>query len=205
MTEPVFRLISQDKALSAMAADLLRRPTALSDLRPEEARCVVSYMRMLRCNEGTVMIREGDQDDTSHMLLLMDGEVSVERMVISRTEPVVVTVLGPGSLIGEMGVLDGAPRAASCVALSSVLVAALSRGDLRRLMIDEPSVAAKLLVSVSSRLADRLREAGRQHRVFGQLVHAMQGEIDELNRQLQMVMDGASNRQPAMDDEAGSA
>jgi CRP-like cAMP-binding protein len=100
-----------------------------------------------------------------------------------------------------MGLLDGAPRASSCVAQSPVLVAALTRDDLRRMMSDEPSVAAKLLASISQRLAERLREAGRQQRVFSQLVRAMQGEIDELNRQLQLVMGGRHQRHGSADSE----
>jgi CRP-like cAMP-binding protein len=184
-----------------MARDLLLQPTALSNLDPTDARCIVTYMRFLECEEGTELIREGDQDPNSQMLLVVHGEVSVENAVVSRTDPFVVTVLGPGSLIGEMGLLDGAPRASTCVAQSPVLVAALTREDLRRLMADEPSIAAKLLASVSQRLAERLREAGRQQRVFSQLVRAMQGEIDELNRQLQVVMGGRFQRQGASSDD----
>jgi CRP/FNR family cyclic AMP-dependent transcriptional regulator len=44
------------------------------------------------------------------MLLVLDGEVMIESIVVSRTEPITVTVLGPGNLIGEMGLLDGEPR-----------------------------------------------------------------------------------------------
>jgi CRP-like cAMP-binding protein len=178
-----------------MASDLLRRPLALSDLQAADADCIVTYMRLLHCDEGAVLMREGDSDDTSHMLVILDGDVSVEHTVVSRTDPVVVTVLGSGNLIGEMGLLDGAPRAATCIALSPVIVAALTRVDLRRLMAEEPVVASKLLASISQRLAERLREAGRQQMVYSQLVRAMQGEIDELHRQLQCVMDGSLRRQ----------
>jgi CRP-like cAMP-binding protein len=90
--------------------------------------------------------------------------------------------------------LDGAPRAASCVALSPIIAAGLSRRALRGLIADQPALAAKFLIAVAQRISERLRESGRQQRVFSQLVRAMQGEIDELNRQLQCVMDGAIQR-----------
>jgi CRP/FNR family cyclic AMP-dependent transcriptional regulator len=195
MYSPTLSPISHDDDLVNQAAELLRRPTALSELQPEEALCIVSYMRLIHCAEGSVLMREGDTDNSDHMLLIIDGEVSVETTVASRTDPLIVTVLGPGSLVGEMGLLDGAPRAASCVALSPIVAAGLSRRALRAMMVDDPSLAAKLLVGVSQRLAERLRESGRQQRVFSQLVRAMQGEIDELNHQLHTVMEGAVRRQ----------
>jgi CRP-like cAMP-binding protein len=201
MSTSPLRALVPDPDLIRLARDLLLQPMALSNLDPTDARCIVNYMRFLRCPDGAMLIQEGDQDPNSQMLLVVDGEVSVENAVVSRTEALVVTVLGPGSLIGEMGLLDGAPRASSCVAQSPVLVAALTRDDLRRMMSDEPSVAAKLLASISQRLAERLREAGRQQRVFSQLVRAMQGEIDELNRQLQLVMGGRHQRHGSADSE----
>jgi len=94
-----------------------------------------------------------------------------------------------------MGLLDGAPRAASCVALSAIIAAGLSRRALRGLIIEQPDLAAKFVIAVAQRISERLRESGRQQRVFSQLVRAMQGEIEELNRQLQCVMEGASRRQ----------
>lgn len=180
--------------LASRAAELLRTPIALSELTAEESRCVVSYMRLVSYDEGAVMLREGDQETTGYMLLVLHGEVTVESTVVSRTEPVVLSVLGPGNLIGEMGLLDGAPRAATCIANSPVTGAALSRRSMRRLMEDMPEVAAKLLAAVSQRLAERLRETGRQQRVYCQLVRAMQDEIEALERQLLQVMDGASGR-----------
>ena len=180
--------------LAARAEELLRLPTALSELTVDEARCVVSYMRLVSYDAGAVMLREGDQETTGYMLLVLHGEVTVESTVVSRTAPVVFSVLGPGSLIGEMGLLDGAPRAATCVANSPVTGAALSRRSMLRLLDDMPEVAAKLLAAVSQRLAERLRETGRQQRVYCQLVRAMQEEIETLERRLQIVLDGPAAR-----------
>jgi CRP/FNR family transcriptional regulator, cyclic AMP receptor protein len=188
------RSLLTSPTLAARAEKLLGMPIALSELTADEARCVISYMRLVSYDEGAVMLREGDQETTGYMLLVLHGEVTVESTVVSRTEPVVLSVLGPGSLIGEMGLLDGAPRAATCIANSPVTGAALSRRSMRRLMGDMPEVAAKLLAAVSQRLAERLRETGRQQRVYCQLVRAMQDEIEALERQLVLVMDGALAR-----------
>lgn len=162
------------------AAEMLRAPAALMQLSLEEALTVVSYMQPRRIAEGTTFIREGDTRDTGFMLLLLDGEVAIESIVVSRTEPITVSVLGPGSLIGEMGLLDGEPRSASAKALSPLRCAVLTRKALAQLIDEEPRTAAKLLMAVSMRIAQRMREGAEKLKLYTQLTQAMQQEINGL-------------------------
>src|SRR5438105_1749977 len=115
------------------AAEMLHAPSALMQLSHPEARTVVAYMRPHKIPEGVTFIREGDTAETDFMLLVLDGEVTIETIVVSRTAPITVTVLGPGSLIGEMGLLDGAPRCASCTAMSDLRCAILTRDAMNQL------------------------------------------------------------------------
>lgn len=195
MNAPTSRSLLDDPDLAAQAARLLRSEHALGQLSAADARCAVSYMRLLDCAEGQLLMREGEAASNSFMLLILEGEVTVENVIASRAQPVVVSVLGPGHLVGETGVLDGGPRTATCTATTALRAAGLSASALRRMLQDEPEVAARLLVGVSQRMAQRLRDSGRQMRVYQQLLNAMQGEIDALQRQLQKVMDGAAARQ----------
>lgn len=162
------------------AAELLTAPSALMQLEPEEARIVVTYMQPHRIAEGTTFIKEGDTEDTDFMLLVLDGEVTVETVVVSRTQPITVTVLGPGSLIGEMGLVDGSPRSASCTALTDLRCAILTRADLNRLLDDEPRTAAKLIMAISLRIAQRMRDNQGKLKLYAQLTQAMNEEINEL-------------------------
>ena len=163
-----------------LAARLLIAPTALMQLSPKEALIVVSYMSPQKIARGTTFIKEGNKTDTGYMVLLLEGEVTVENITVSRREPVTVTVLGPGSLIGEMGLVDGQARLASCTATSAVRCANLSRAALEKLSADDPATAAKLMLAVSSRIADRLRDTTEKLKLYSQLVLAMQQEIDHL-------------------------
>jgi CRP/FNR family transcriptional regulator, cyclic AMP receptor protein len=163
-----------------LAAELLTAPTALMQLSPEEAKVVVSYMKPLKISAGTAFIKEGDAKDTGYMLLVLHGEVTVENIVVSRTSAVTINVLGPGSLIGEMGLVDGEPRSATCTATSDVRGATLTRNSLEELMTDEPHIGAKLMMAVSLRIAQRLRETADKLRLYSQLTTAMQQEIDRL-------------------------
>ncbi|MGA8514281.1 MAG: cyclic nucleotide-binding domain-containing protein [Burkholderiaceae bacterium] len=163
-----------------LAATLLTAPTALLQLTEEEARVVVSYMKPRKIPEGTAFIKEGDTQDTGYMVLVLDGEVTVENIVVSRTSAVTVNVLGPGSLIGEMGLVDGAARSATCTATTHVRCAILSRDALEKLMNDEPHIGGKLMMAVSLRIAQRLRDTADKLRLYAQLTQAMQQEIDRL-------------------------
>jgi len=167
-----------DSAL--LAARLLRAPTALMQLGEAEALTVVGFMQPRWFETGTTIIRQGDSADTGFMVLVLDGEITVETLVASRTQPRTLTVLGPGSLIGEMALVDGGARSASCVASSDIKCAVLTREALEALILEQPATAAKLMTAVAQRLAERLREGDHKLEVYSKLVRTMQQEIDTL-------------------------
>jgi CRP/FNR family transcriptional regulator, cyclic AMP receptor protein len=164
------------------AARLLTMPSALATLSLGEALLVIAYTKRSRFEAGTTVIMQGEHEATDFMFLLLSGDVTIENIVVSRSDPIVVSVLGPGSLVGEMGLLDGAPRSASCVAATEVTAAVLTRDALSCLIRDDPAVGAKLLIAISQRLAARLREGGQKLLAYTQLARTMQDEIDSLDR-----------------------
>jgi CRP-like cAMP-binding protein len=169
------------------AAHLLVTPGALVQLSLADAREVVRYMHPRRVAAGTVIFQSGETKDVDHLLLVIDGDVTVESQASSASEGLVVTVLGPGSLIGEMGLIDGSPRSATCTAATDLAVGQLSLEALMRLMKDQPGVAARLLLAISKRLSDHLREANRKLMTFTQVSRALQQELDAahaINRRL---------------------
>lgn len=163
-----------------LAAELLTAPAAMMRLSLIEARVVVSYMSPRKFGEGTVIIQEGDEDNTDYMILVLDGEVTVENIVVSRTSPVTVNVLGAGSLLGEMGIVDGEPRSATCTATTHVRAAIFSRNSLEQLITEHPEIGAKFMMSISLRIAERLRDTADKLKLYAQLTQAMQQEIDRL-------------------------
>lgn len=160
-----------------LAARMLVTPTALDDLTLSDAMKVVAYMRPQRIAAGTVFIQEGETRRNDYMLLILEGDIAVESDLPGVNESMVVNIIGPGHLIGEMGLLDGAPRSATCTASTDIAAAVLSRTGLMRLLKDHPRVGSKLLLAISKRLADRLRETTRKLKTFAQMNKAMQQEL----------------------------
>lgn len=163
------RALAELPALAERAADLLRTPQTQLPLNAAEAAQVVAHMGLVTYAVGTAVLREGEGSRSAHMLLLLQGEVQVEMHGDPPGPELELSVLGPGSLIGEMSLLDGAPRMATCIAMSPVTAAALTRKGLELLIEQQPRTAAKLLLGVAQRLADRLRALSQQVQMYAQL------------------------------------
>ncbi|NIC39513.1 Crp/Fnr family transcriptional regulator, partial [Aquabacterium sp. A08] len=100
----------------------------------------------------------------------------------------VVRVMGPGSWIGELSLLDGGPRSASCVASTELRLAALGRDELERLMDEHPAVASRLLLTLAQRMAGHLRDLTRKLQLFAQM-----------NRTLNQALDAPADATPTVD------
>ena len=172
-TSKPFKDENQEKA-----AQLLVTPTALADLSASDARVVVGFMQPRRIGMGTVFIKEGEATHTDFMMLILDGEVLVQNKVASPGDSMVMSIIGPGNIIGEMGMLDGKPRSAACTATTNLAVAILSRDALLKIINDDAPVAARLMLAISKRLSDRLREANRKIKTLDGLSRALQQELD---------------------------
>lgn len=170
--------------LAQRAAQLLSTPHTMLPLTAAEAACVVEHMLLVHYPPRATVLREGDGLRSNFLLLLLDGDVSVDTLGGTPGDggdPLVpIAVLGPGSIIGEMALLDGAPRSATCIALSPVQAAGLPRQGLEQLIAENPEVAVKLMIGLAARIAERLRAMADHLRLYGQLHAAQQAEIARL-------------------------
>ncbi len=146
---------------------LLQEASLLHDFKPEEAEILGHAMLLVRAQPGQVLIAEDDAGDW--MFLLLSGTLDVVKRKVDAdwqsTGPEHVTrlaVLKAGAAVGEMSMLDGEPRYASCIAISEVEAAVLTRSAVAQLINDQPAVGAKLLVKITQMLAQRLRNTSNQ-------------------------------------------
>jgi CRP/FNR family transcriptional regulator, cyclic AMP receptor protein len=110
---------------------------------------------------GERMILEGDQNDTTYLVL--EGRVRVFTGTPEGTE-VTLCVRGPGDLIGEMGALDpGGRRSATVVALEPVRCRVIAARELQAFLEAHPRSTLALLRLVIG----RLRGADRRRTEFG--------------------------------------
>jgi CRP/FNR family cyclic AMP-dependent transcriptional regulator len=72
--------------------------------------------------------------------------------------PRLIAVVGPGQSLGEMSMIDGEPRFATCVASEDCLISVLTREALARIILEQPILGAKILMELVLMLSQRLRQ-----------------------------------------------
>lgn len=138
---------------------LLHNSALLDNFTEEEAEILGEVMLRVRAPPGQVLIRE---DTIGHwMMLLLSGTVDVTKRS-AEGKPSRIAVIKSGAPIGEMSMLDGAPRYATCSAITEVEAGLLTRSAIERLIREHPAVGAKLLVKLTQLLAQRLRNTSNQ-------------------------------------------
>jgi len=105
---------------------------------------------------GSVLMAQGEESDSMH--IIVSGEVRVERSHPDLTEPIELAVLGPGQVVGEMGVLDGGPRSATVTAIADTETLEIAAPLLGELVLRFPEATRELLAITSGRIrsADEL-------------------------------------------------
>ncbi len=144
--------------LSAFGPHWLHDSPLLEDFTLDEADIVGAGMLGVRARAGQVLLAEGQVGDW--MLLVLSGTVDVTRRAGAEHEEVMrLAVIRAGTAVGEMSMLDGEPRYASCTAIDAVEFAVLTRQAIARLIHDHPAIGAKFLVKLTA----AARPATAQH------------------------------------------
>jgi CRP-like cAMP-binding protein len=151
-----------------------------SHLRNGESSKLVSFMQPARFASDTCFITEGDVADNGFMALILDGEVLVENIRVSRTSAITRAVLGAGAFVGELGLLDNGPRTASCTASTDVLCAVLTRDAFYSLIVKEPILGNKLMLRLSVHVSERMRDLTKKLKLYSNLCRVMQDEINRV-------------------------
>lgn len=126
------------------------------DFERHEIEALAKHLRCYRAPAGATLIREGDRGD--FMVIVIDGQCEIVRNDSSGL-PRRLSLAGPGKTLGEMSMIDGELRFASCVALEDTLIAVLDRDSLSRIIADDPRLGIKILLELVLLLSQRLRAA----------------------------------------------
>jgi CRP-like cAMP-binding protein len=92
---------------------------------------------------------------SSSLVLVVEGELEVFEE--SRGKMVVLATVPAGSVVGEVGFLDGRPRSRHVRARTTADLRKITREGFLELLNMEPTLFAKLMVAMSEQLANRYR------------------------------------------------
>ncbi|HEX2565709.1 MAG TPA: cyclic nucleotide-binding domain-containing protein [Burkholderiales bacterium] len=138
---------------------LIPKCALLENFSSSEVRLLAHFMEVYRAEPGIEVIREGDGGD--FMLMLIEGKVEVRKRDRWNT-PQLIAEVDAGKVLGEMSMIDGEARFATCVAVEPVLVAMLDRESLARIIVEQPMLGAKVLMELVLMLSQRLRATSQR-------------------------------------------
>lgn len=139
--------------------DVIEHIPLFGGLSYPEIEQIAAYMECFGAPAGTRLLEEGEAGD--YLLLILTGVVEVTK-VGSGGSARGVAVVGPGGTLGEMSLVDGARRNASCVTIEPCDFAVLTRSSLNALLASHPALGAKLLLVLLTGVTNRLRQANER-------------------------------------------
>ena len=108
------------------ARKLLAGCALFRNLTPDERTALAARAHMRAFEAGDTIFLMGAQHDS--MVAVLSGDVKIS-MTSSEGKEIVLAILHPGEVFGEIAMLDGKPRSADAKALTDCSLAVLDRRD----------------------------------------------------------------------------
>ncbi|HPC37221.1 MAG: cyclic nucleotide-binding domain-containing protein [Candidatus Marinimicrobia bacterium] len=124
-------------------------------------------MRELKFKPGDVIINEGAYGSEAY--ILKAGSVEVSKMTDHKK--VILAILQPQEIFGELGLIDDKPRSATVIARTAVTVDEITREDFSALLDDK----MPFVIPIMRSFFEHLRQAN-------QLVLQMEAQITEASK-----------------------
>ncbi|MEO8905722.1 MAG: Crp/Fnr family transcriptional regulator [Polyangiaceae bacterium] len=128
---------------------LVARIPLFATLEPEARKPLANLIRVRRYSAREVVVWEGETGGT--LFLSLTGYFKAITTGSDGKE-MLLSVMGPGEVFGELSVLDGQPRSASVVTLEPGELASLERPALFELMATSPRLAIGLIEVLAQRV-----------------------------------------------------
>jgi hypothetical protein len=129
---------------------LLREIPIFAGLSPEDLQLVANIAREEWYPQNTDIFHQGEEGNM--LFVIVEGRLDVVRTV-NGTEQVLAE-RGPGEFVGEMAVIESAPRAATIRTQSDVRVLAIDGETFKGILRERPDVSFAVLRNISRRLRE---------------------------------------------------
>lgn len=150
MLEPK-KIEAQKSAIDILEkTELLTQVPLFRFMNFNEITKILSIAEVVKFEMGETIVKEGDP--SLHLFIIAKGKVDVlqqSKKIITREK---------GDVIGEMGVFDKAPRAATLKALEPVYLIQIAQAELLNLFKKEQLISLKFIWALNGILTNRLRK-----------------------------------------------
>ncbi len=97
--------------------------------------------------DGTMVFCE--YEPGTELFIIQSGKVKITKIV---NEEVLLAVLNPGDIFGEMALLDNKPRSASAITFGNTTVLAINKSNFEEMVQKQPQLATRLIQLLSERI-----------------------------------------------------
>jgi CRP/FNR family cyclic AMP-dependent transcriptional regulator len=127
-------------------AELLGQVGLFSACNKKELLRIAALADQTTFAKGSTMMQEGDSGSEVFVIASGNADASIRGKKVA--------TLGPGTIVGELALLDHGPRTATVVATTDLEALVLDPSSFRTLLHDVPTVAVKVATAIAQRLRD---------------------------------------------------
>ena len=131
-------------------AESLKQFDFFKNLADETIHALVEKVEPLTMKGGEVLFNKGDEGDA--LYILEEGNVKMVSKDKGGAE-IVLNHVGPGSIIGEMALIEESPRSAGVIALEDIKLLKLGQDEFMSVLMSQPLLGKE----ISRMIAERLR------------------------------------------------
>jgi len=143
----------------AEIVELLGRVPVFAALDPEDLERIAALAVPRSFEPGQVVFREGDSSDTCYVVRCGSAR-AVREHADGRT--ITLANFGPGDIFGELAMFEDERRSATVEAVRATEVVAVLGPDMRRLIVEHPEIALRLVIALGRRLRDTNERLARR-------------------------------------------
>jgi CRP-like cAMP-binding protein len=151
------RTASEEPMAHSLHAFFTRIPH-FSGLNANDLEEIIRAVHPLEIKAGERLFSEGDPGDAA--FIVQTGEVEIYRIVDG--EEIHVVKLGEGEVVGELALIDGAARSASCRVLQDAALLRLDKSEFDFLRNNMRPAAYIVIRSLAATLCSRIRATNEQ-------------------------------------------
>lgn len=159
--------------------EILQKMPMFSTLTPEALDLVIKICQKRKLKKNEVLFKEGDAGDFAYIIETGKIEIYTEMS----GDKVIFATKGGGTIIGELSLLDKAPRMASVRAIEPCRVVGIGSKDFMELLTTQASITNGVLQDVVSRWRQNegiLKNRERELQQAKQLIEIQRQKSEEL-------------------------
>ncbi len=162
-----FVLMGAGASFKKQICDMIADAKLFADLEWSDVEQLSGYLQCYEVRAGTVVFSEGDPG--SYMCVLISGQIEILKEDHEGVQRRLV-LMSPGKTVGEMSIIDGEPRSATCVATRDSVMLLLTKEHYIKITRERPMLAVHILSKLAKLMSQRLRG------LTGQLVEYLHGD-----------------------------